>query len=53
MTEWPAIMEIVPTGLQLLSEEAFRAWMIAVENIMNGRVTEGEAALRKARLIMS
>ena len=53
VADWPAITDIMPAGLKLLSEEAWRAWTIALENIMNGRVTEGEAALRKARLIMS
>ena len=51
VADWPAITDIMPAGLKLLSEEAWRAWTIALENIMNGHVTEGEAALRKARLM--
>ena len=35
VVDWPAIKEIMPAGL--LSE---RAWMNALQNIMNGRATE-------------
>ena len=51
VADWPAITDIMPASLKLLSEEAWRAWTIALENIMNGEVIEGEAALRKARLM--
>ena len=52
VTEWPAIMEILPAGLQVLTRETFKAWYDALENFYDGIVAEAETTLRNAWLNM-
>ena len=50
-TEWPAITEILPAGLQVLTRETFKAWCDALKNFCDGNVAEAETTLRNAGLM--
>ena len=50
-TAWPAITEILPAGLQVLTRETFKAWCDALKNFCDGNVAEAETTLRNARLM--
>ena len=50
-TAWPAITEILPAGLPVLTRETFKAWCDALKNFCDGNVAEAETTLRNAWLM--
>ena len=41
------MIQVMPAGLEVLTREAFGAWTIGLESILDGNVSEGEIHLSK------